>query len=1164
MHYSTMKVWCDRCLLFSWLIIGPLISQGQQVDFAARAADIDAMVEARQYDQAQVLIDALKMSIEGSDLEEQDSVRLYFYNKLSFIYYQLDSCDLAIENNRSEVALRIEAYGAGDLTTLQTMRNLGIYYLNCHYDEQADSTLSRVIELHQKEIGKIDELYVRTLDDLAFTKGRLGQLEEAITIYDRMLDLLGTSNKGDFYNQVVENYSALLMNNERYEAAAPFYDELREPMAESDDYVQFLTDYYQVFVHLKDYVKAYQTSSEIILACQRRACDPGQVQTFQLNAARLAVLLNQYEEADRFYQLVAKGAMSEVNTAIQVLTEHADVKGYLGRPFDQVNQLEKSLDLHIRNGLTDSTSYARVVLRLGRVLTELGRFEKAETLFTNYISNLEQGGHAEPEKLARAYQSLGNQKYLLRDFNGADLYLNKSRELLLRNNLTETRDYASVLNSLGALQEGLANYGLAERYYQLGLSAVSKDESGLSLSVALAANLANVMNYFQPTNDSIELLLSKAIGWQSGLTGTQHPEYANLLNKRGLHFQDKGVNDQAEQDYLQALEVLDYTVGKSHPEYLSVVSNLGLLYDQQARNEEALAYMLEAKALYEQFYADDNPGYVVAVNNLANAYTRLERFDEAAPLFEYLADIVLKEIRESFSYLSEYEKKQFVTEKRKFQDNMKRYVVTRFTQDAGSLAPEMLTKWYELELNMKGILLNSTKRVRDQIFKSGDEALIALFSEWSLARSEVAKRQSLKSTLNARERQALDSLNGTITDLEKEIARASAGFANSFAGEALHFGLLSQSLASDECSLEIIRTEINGENIYTALLALPGVPYPELILLGKGAELDQKAFSLYKNTIKFKVDNGTPFESYWRPIHDRIKDLSIQKIYYAPDGIYHKISLATLYNGETKSYLIEDYEVIQLTSTKDVLQVKQTSPGLQGSEKVLLMGRPAYAMAGGTGGSVAGTRGLVSFEKVADLPGTEVEVTEIDKTIGTQGLERTLLLGQESTEANFKSQLDNDIIHIATHGFFFEKQAGAGEYLDPMLYSGLLLAGASDAGTMEQTGEDGVLTAYEIMNLEFTDLDMIVLSACETGTGAVTSGEGVYGLQRAFFVAGAKTLIMSLWKVDDNATKELMINFYRSYLKSGNKREAFLDAQKKVKKKYTSPVYWGAFVMVGG
>jgi hypothetical protein len=248
--------------------------------------------------------------------------------------------------------------------------------------------------------------------------------------------------------------------------------------------------------------------------------------------------------------------------------------------------------------------------------------------------------------------------------------------------------------------------------------------------------------------------------------------------------------------------------------------------------------------------------------------------------------------------------------------------------------------------------------------------------------------------------------------------------------------------------------------------------------------------------------------------------------------------------------------------------------------QAFVLGDPAYDDSTAAGSGAGQRSGDLAAARFNPLPGTGEEVAALRKLLD----DPDVVTGSDATESRVKSLVGPEIVHVATHGFFLpadrgdaaaEKAAralvfdsgieeiGAPRVEDPLLRSGLALAGANRRMSGD---EDGVLTALEAASIDLVGTQLVVMSACETGLGDVENGEGVYGLRRARVLAGAQTQVMSLWKVDDAATRDLMIDFYGRLTKKGKGRGESLRAAQLAlakDKKTKHPYYWAAFVASG-
>lgn len=497
---------------------------------------------------------------------------------------------------------------------------------------------------------------------------------------------------------------------------------------------------------------------------------------------------------------------------------------------------------------------------------------------------------------------------------------------------------------------------------------------------------------------------------------------------------------------------------------------------------------------------------------------------------------------------------------------------------------ELSAQAYNNLLFVKSISLQGTKKRKEAFISNSDPAVIRLYENWldkkqQLIRLYIRSAEPASSPGKPDTQPAgakLESLQAEVSSMENELATRSGDYKKMLQIHPPSWTDVRDQLKEGEAAVEIIRFQwrdqvfYNDTAYYAAYIIRRESLYPEVVYLpSKAAELDNEMYKTYKNNIRIRMEDGLSYDRYWKPIREKLK--GIGKVYLSPDGIYHLINISTLLNPVTGKYVLDETEILSTTSTGDITQVRSV-PGTPGL--AVLMGRPSYKVSGKPSTlrpEDDGSRSFIgSFREldIADLPGTEEEVMSIKKELENYKQKVQYFLREEATEDKLYQLHSPGILHIATHGYW----SGAGDnatsgyrMFNAMVNSGLLLAGVVnyyEGGDYPET-YDGVLTAYEAQNLDLQKTSLVILSACETNLGYLDAGEGVYGLQRAFRAAGAASIMTSLWKVDDNATRDFMVTFYQHYLRNGNKAAAFTAAQKAIRDQYKNPYFWGAFIMVG-
>ncbi len=788
----------------------------------------------------------------------------------------------------------------------------------------------------------------------------------------------------------------------------------------------------------------------------------------------------------------------------------------------------------------------------------------------------------------------------------------------------EHSDVGLSLNALAGLYREQGDYPEAERLIRRALAICEKALGPEHAEVAAILNHLFVVNFNQGRFGEGEVLLRRAVATSEKALGPNHPTVARYLNNLTQLFIQQGRYEEGEALLLRSIANLEkafgaeraavvsnlgtlgeiylnqgrYTeseqafqrfllartkaYGPEHPQVSIAQSQLASLYSVQGRFAEAETLLLQAQSIRKKVYGPQHPMVSSALNALALLQARKGNLTAAVEALSQSLDIQERFLRLNLPFGTDAQKLASVTRLQDTTDTTLSLHLQQAPRDTGALRLALTT------------LLRRKGRVLDALGKSLNAARARLQPEQQpLLDQLVATRSRLAnlvfSDASGQSRTAAAALEVEANNLEAKLNQAGAML--QLDSPPVTIDAVQRLLPTDSALVEWVRyrpldLKIANTNQrwqpsrYAAYVLLPDGTV-QAVDLGEAAQLDKEALALRALLGKPETAPGT-LKRLSRRLDARwfapVRKLTggARHLLVAPDGQINLLPLAALVD-ERGQHLIERYTFTYLGSGRDLLRLQNLDPPRSGPVLLadpaydqpgqgLILGKPNSADSNRSGGALRSTDADFARLHVARLGGVVAEAQQLQVLL--PGI-RTLT-GSQASERALKQVHSPALMHIATHGFFFNEgtpeasKPGQPSFVEnPLLRTGLALAGFNNRDGGD--GEDGVLTALEVSGLDLRGTKLAVLSACDTGVGSVRNGEGVYGLRRALVIAGAQSQLLSLWKVNDWATQKLMQRYYQELLAGVGRSEALRRSQLAAlaEDRRAHPAFWAAFVPSG-
>ncbi len=1142
-----------------------------------------------------LLLEAYQVLKSNPYLDKDKSLTGFTYNNLSKNFYFLgnysESLKIAeeaislLKDNKNEKINEIIA--EIHFTIAACNKELGKY-------EQSEKYFQTVLSL----VSSSDKLYFKSQEGLAIIQFKQGKYYEAekklLTISQQTAEKLGKNNL---------TYANQLMNlGQASHRIQKFYDARK-----------YLQETIKILENLNK-----TSSKDYALACNYLA-------DVLLDLGELSLAEKYLNQALKIYQ--TQNDIVNIALTYNQLASFYEQKGNLNLAEETYH---KGLKLAKDFQNQDYSIYGTITLNLAELYSKNNTFKKADSLFQVSLKVYEKVYGQNSLYYQEGVMNYASFKYSIGDYSFALQQLHKPLNYFEKNLGKLSKQYITCLTNFATLYSLQEDYKKSERYFTEALELTEKltgKKSFYYLSILnnysiFYAKLGNHEQAANLLNNAFELgksfLEPNSIYFAIAITNigttylnmgkmeqartyfnisqevlqknfnSEHPQYLINLNNLAFTYYIEQNYTQAQTIYEKVLPIAEKNLGKNHPTYWSILNNLSVIYTEFKKFSQAEPLLIQLRNNAEKIYGKNHTDYLLFSTNLANLYTRQKNFTQAHKIYQEVLPTIFWQIQNVFPLLSEKEKLAFIKDKRKFFQSYLNFTLN-FVKTNPNIASEVL----EHRMMLRGLVTESTQNFKSKILAAKNPEIQNLYEQWISAKEQYLKVVFMKE--EDKRFYDLSALNNQVNSLEKQLQqKLNIQYSKP---QKITFKQIQQKLKPNEAAIEIIRTEFINENLkmdtlYSFIIVTQNCPYPEILSIN-GNNLENHAYQYYfRQVVDRKNVDKKSYQILWKNIMEQsqlLKNYELKKLYLTCDGVYHKIPLSTLFIPEENQFLGDKIEIVNLLNLKHILNDSNSIP-----KTASLFGYPDYKGKDVIPNNLpeeqlplpAEQRNLMfrllnfSEQGISLLPGTKKETDAIHQLLQKQQIQTQLFQSEQATEEMIKKLQSPNILHIATHGYFIEDENlktfdHVDEdklkvfYDDPLMRAGLLLANCENdllKSKIYKNQDDGVLTAYEASQLNLQNTDLVVLSACQTGLGNVKNEEGIFGLQRAFFLAGAKSLIISLWSVDDEATQEFMIAFYDAWLNQKmSKRKAFLFAQQKIKsqERFFSPYFWGAFVLIG-